>query len=186
VTDARPGGAPTIVVVNGPIASGKSSISRLVAASAAADGATTALVDLDLLHDMLVNAPHEREWELARRATGAVTAALVAGGVDVVVVDAELMTQADRDDCVGRLDDPDDVRFVTLTVSYPEALRRARADEGRGVSRDPAFLEPYYTGVLPELRAVPETDLVVDTERVGLDEAAATVLAFIDRGTARA
>ena len=66
--------------------------------------------------------------------------------------------------------------FVTLTVSFAEALRRAQGDPTRGRSRDPGFLGPYFAGWSRRLADIPATDLVIDTERSTIAEAATTIL----------
>ena len=75
-------------------------------------------------------------------------------------------------------------RFVTLRVSFDEALRRAQADPTRGRSRDPAFLRPYFESVERVLEAVPETDVVIDTERTPAASAAQAIARLVRHGPA--
>jgi len=44
-----------LVLINGPIASGKSTIARALASELEARGRRTAVIDLDLLYDMISN-----------------------------------------------------------------------------------------------------------------------------------
>lgn len=62
--------------------------------------------------------------------------------------------------------------YVSLVVDYPEALRRARADPRRGLSRDPAILAAHYDTVEEPVAG----DLVVDTAATSVSEAARTIV----------
>jgi chloramphenicol 3-O-phosphotransferase len=174
-----------LIVINGPIASGKSTLARAVAREMQAHGAKTALVDVDLLYDMLdaaVGVPkgNERSWHLARAAAAALTDTFLDGGVDAVLVEGRFFAE-ERAEYLAGVHSLVDPRFVTLRVSYDEALRRAQADPTRGASRDPAFLRPYFVRVERDLASVPDTDLVLDTQLLDLDQCVAEVIGFVRR-----
>ena len=125
-----------VVVISGPIASGKSALSRAVAAQLEeAEEVATAVIDLDLVYEMLdVHGGHkgdDRRWEAARRGTAGLADRFLAAGIDVVVVEGEFDGAA-RGVFAADVGDRAAPRFVTLTVSYEEAYRRARADPTRG------------------------------------------------------
>ena len=173
-----------LIVINGSIASGKSTIARAYAGHLAARGAKAAVIDLDLLYDMHhhtagVAKDDEETWAIARRAAAALTDTFLSEGVRDVVVEGTFFTPAERAALLDALMTPVAVRFVTLQVGYKEALRRAQADPSRGVSRDPAFLRPYYARVQADLAAVPATDLVLDTDRLTPEEAVAAIADFV-------
>jgi uridine kinase len=71
-----------LVVINGSIASGKSTIARAYARCLAARGIAVAVIDLDLLYDMHHHTPgakkdDEKTWATARRAAAALTDAFL-------------------------------------------------------------------------------------------------------------
>ena len=142
------------------------------------------MIDLDLLYDMHhhttgVTKGDERTWAIARRAAAALTDTFLSEGVRDVVVEGTFFTQAERAQYLDALTTPVTTKFVTLRVGYEEAIRRAKTDPSRGVSRDPEFLRPYYTRVEAEVTAVPATDLIIDTELLTPEEAVAAIVAFV-------
>jgi chloramphenicol 3-O-phosphotransferase len=168
-----------LVVVSGPIASGKSSLARAVACEFGKRGQKAAAVDLDLIYEMLdpARAPKTdlARWTQARRISARVATALLAENV-AVVVEGEFLTPAERTDFVVALPPGVEARFVTLSIPFEVALERAANDETRGLSRDPAFLRDHYAATAQALRDVPAADLVVDTSATAIGEAACTVV----------
>jgi predicted kinase len=153
-----------LVVVTGPIAAGKSAVGRGLARRARG-----AVIDLDLVYEVLAGDPKSDEavWSRARRLAGAMAAAALDEGLEVVVIEGEAWTPGHRAELLLHAPPAARVRWVTLTVSFPEALRRAQADPTRGLSRDPAFLRAHldaFARALPWLRGAGE---VIDTEALG-------------------
>jgi len=170
-----------LVLITGPIASGKSTLARRVAKDLAGLDVASAVIDLDVVHDMLVSAASrtggEDLWPAARRAVAALAASFVADGIAAVIVDGSYPDRADHETLLGSLPARTGLFVVSLRVSYGEALRRAQADPTRGVSRDPAFLASYYEA----RRATTDTaaDLVIDTEAVSEEAAASSIVAAV-------
>ena len=167
-----------IVVISGSIASGKSTLARAVATELERIGVAAAVIDIDVLHDML---PVELDptWTIARQAAGSLAQAFLSAAVRVVVIDGEFITPAERSSLLDQVALPVAARFVTLRVGYDEALRRARSDPTRGVSRDPTFLADHYASVQAGLDAAPDTDLVIHTDEMDVTEATNAILAFV-------
>jgi predicted kinase len=168
-----------LIVISGPIASGKSTIARGVARELERQSVSTAVIDLDLLHDMQsrTNADADGEaaqWHAARHAAAEVAASCLRDGIAAVVVEGSFQDAGAREALAASLR-LSDALFVTLRVSYEEALRRAMADPTRGASRDAAFLRRYFDGRRPVLENVPPGDLVIDTERLTEQEAVAAI-----------
>jgi len=167
-----------LVVVTGPIASGKSSLARAVACEFGRRGQKAAAVDLDLIYEMLDpgRAPKTdvARWAQARRISARLATALLAEGV-AVVVEGGFLTPAERTDFTDALPPGVEARFVTLSISFEVALERATNDETRGLSRDPAFLRDHYAATAQALHDVPPVDLVVDTGATAIGEAACAV-----------
>jgi adenylylsulfate kinase-like enzyme len=172
-----------LVVITGPIASGKSTLAREVARQLGEGGVRAAVIDLDLVHDMLVAGRSETggdaSWALARRASAALADAFLADGVAVVIADGSFNAAGDREVFARNLDPGVEPRFVTLRITYEEALRRAQGDPARGRSRDPAFLGPYFAAVEPTLEEAPASDIVIDTERTSARSAAAAIVRHV-------
>jgi energy-coupling factor transporter ATP-binding protein EcfA2 len=171
--------AAHVLVITGPIASGKSTLALAVGRAVEARKARVAVIDLDHVYEMLdVHRGHngdDRRWDAARRGAAGLTDGFLASGIDVVVVEGEFdegARAAFAADLAGKVA----VRFIALTVAYDEALRRARADPTRGVSRDPAFLRPFFQQY--ERAAVHEgpVDLMLDTERLSIDRCVEAIL----------
>jgi len=164
-----------LIVITGPIASGKSTVAGELARELERAGHRVAVIDLDLVHDMLTTGGRPSDdatWDVARRAAAALANAFLAAGIEVVVAEGSFNRLEDRTAFTDHLDRRAAPRFVTLRVTYEEALRRAQADPTRGNSRDPDFLGPYFATADRELAKTPPTDLVIDTEQVPARDAA--------------
>jgi shikimate kinase len=169
-----------VIVICGPIASGKSTVARAVARLFESQGTQAAVIDLDLIYEMLEqgSAPGKQSdaiWGRARRAAAALTNALLEDGVGVVVVEGEFLSQEERSEFVTALRPPVAPMFVTLRVSIELAIERVQGDRTRGLSRDTHFIRRHYRQLEQALRNRPATDLVVDTASVNAEEAARAI-----------
>ena len=167
-----------VIVVTGPIASGKSTIARELALELERTPMRVAVIDLDLVYERLVaNGPkvEAATWTLARHAAAIQANTFLEEGVAVVIAEGSFNTPTDRAAFAQHLHLGVDPLFVTLRVSFEEALRRAQNDPTRGRSRDPGFLGPYYAAVSRALATVPATDVVIDTERMTATSAAVAI-----------
>jgi adenylylsulfate kinase-like enzyme len=173
-----------VLVVTGPIASGKSTLARAVACELGSRGTKAAAVDLDLIYEILdpQRAPKNdlAKWAQARRVAARLTAALLVEGVDVVV-EGEFLTACERAEFTAALPRGIQPHFVTLLLSYDLALQRASRDQTRGLSRDPVFLRDHYEAATRVLRDVPSTDLTLDTGAIGVAQASRFVVDWAAR-----
>jgi hypothetical protein len=173
-----------VAVISGPIASGKSSLSRAAAARLQEVGETgAAVIDLDVVYEMLdpqgrPGRPKndERLWSQARRTAGRLAAVFLAEGRCVI---AEGDFAEDHALCEFEAELPPDVqsRLVMLGVDFESALRRAQADPSRGLSRDPSFLSAHYREFAPQWHG--RDVLELDTSALSLTEAAEAVVAWL-------
>lgn len=174
--------ARMLIVICGPIASGKSTVARAVARLF---GAEAAVIDLDLLYEMLEHdgAPKADPalWRRARRVAAALTDGLLQDGAGVVVVEGDFLTAEQRAEFVTALGAAVVPMFVTVRVPVGVALQRVEQDPLRGLSRDPGFLHRHYEELEADVRNRPATDLVVDTSAVTIEEAARTIAAWACR-----
>jgi hypothetical protein len=137
-----------VVVIGGPIASGKSTLSRAVARRLhELDGAEGAAIDLDLVYEMLD--PQQRPkadlstWALAWRMTGRLAGALLLEGRSVVA-EGGFTDEGALDEFVAGLPPGVQPHLVRLEVEFAKAFERALADPRRGVSRNRDFLSEHY------------------------------------------
>ena len=166
-----------LIVISGPIAAGKSTVAQALAAQVRAHGESAAVIDLDVVYEMLATGPKSDRatWTLAREASATFANALLSSGVRHVVLEGEYWTESDREPVV-RLSQwaP---RFVTLTVAYEVALARAQADPTRRASKDPSFLAGQHAKFNAVLASITAPDIVVDTSVGGAAAIAAAILA---------
>jgi predicted kinase len=170
-----------LIVISGPIASGKSTTARLLARELGRSGTTAATIDLDVVCDMLEHkTAGERDaanWIHARRAAAHLARGFLADGVVVVIVEGDFLRANDRAAFLEMVQSAKP-RFVTLRISFETALRRVQTDPTRTLSRDPAFLRRHYEESEAALLDAPGTDLMLDTESLTADEAVGTIAAW--------
>jgi predicted kinase len=171
-----------VIVITGPIASGKSTVARLLAQELVGRNVRVAVIDLDILEDMLIadgSASDADTWDLARHAASTLASTFLSDGIAVVIADGSFNQAGDRAAFERHLDPGVGPLYVTLTVSYEEALRRAQGDPTRGVSRDPGFLGSYFAAEARASANRPTTDIVIETESTSANTAAATIARLV-------
>ena len=167
-----------IVVVTGPIASGKSTVAQELALQLSRADVPVAVIDLDQVHAALAAGgpiSGSDAWTMARRQAANRADVLARDGVTVVIAEGSFNLPADRFAFADVLQASDGMLYVTLRVSLDEALERAQRDPTRGRSRDPRFLREHFAARRDVLADVPATDLVIDTEQMTAPAAAATI-----------
>lgn len=168
-----------LVVITGPVGGGKSAVA-LALADHFRESGRAAVIDLDLVYCMVRQVEGYGEldvWTTARRGAAALADTFFADGIDVVIVEGEFFTQAELDVFRNSLATPVEHRFVSLVVSFEQALRRVSGDPSRGASRDPEFLKrlhAQFVAALPFLRA---SSRIVEADRQTPGEIAACIAA---------
>jgi predicted kinase len=167
-----------VVVVSGPVASGKSTLSRAVAArlreTEGVDGAT---IDLDLVYEMLDprGAPKSEPflWSAARRVAGRLATALLAEGRPVIA-EGDFAGEDALAEFVAELPRGVQPQLVLLDLDFSTAFERAAGDPTRALSKDADFLARNYREFTSgwDRRDV----LRLHTGRLTVDEAASAVL----------
>lgn len=165
----------TLVLVAGPIAAGKSAVSRALADALRADGRLLALVELDAIADMA--RPTLPDWAVAHRLFASVTAGWLTTGLDLVI--AESVSSREEFDLV-REGVPAGTPLLTVVVTCDAdtALERALADPSRGVSRNEDFLRGVHAEWARQLPRIP-ADIVLDTAEVPLAESVRRIRAVL-------
>ncbi len=168
-----------IVLVGGPIASGKTTVSHAAASELRSRGFSAAVVDVDVVYEMLE--PRGRSpgkpvlWSRARRLAGAIARQLTDDGTDVVLVEGGFLDPMERAE-IGAT-----AKLVILRAAFETALRRVGGDHTRGISRDESFLRQHYEETIQLFAGLPGDALVLDTTDVAPAEMAREIAALSTR-----
>jgi shikimate kinase len=154
----------TLVVIVGPIASGKSTVAVGLGERLRASGRRTAVLDLDEVVETIggfVGLSGER-FRQAQMVFGTLVGAWLDQGFDVIAHGPFFH----RDEDIALLHAlPDGVmpRRVLLHTTFPVALERVQADPERLLSSYPDFLEATYRRADELLPMMPPSDWTFDT-----------------------
>ena len=178
--------APRVLIISGPIASGKSTVAEALAAESRASGSTAAVVELDRMYMMLDGGPLMSDPQIsgrARRAAAALVDQYVRDGIDLVIAEGDFWTASQRQEFTSRLSLEVDLVFVTLSVSVEEALRRVQLDTNRRLSRIPAVLRRSHANFASAPRIA--GDVTIDSIHLSVPELAACIRSALDRPDSR-
>jgi shikimate kinase len=163
--------AARLLVLTGPIASGKSTVAARLTERLVAAGRTVACTDLDDVA-RLAHAPgglSVEHWAQAHLTHGALVGALLRQPFDLVIAHGPIYSAQETAAVLAHLPLGTPVRWVLLTCTLDTAQERVSDDPERGLSRDPAFLrrthDRFWT-LRPEIAA----DLVADTGTTSVEE----------------
>jgi shikimate kinase len=172
-----------LVVLAGPIGSGKSTVAELLGHRVAGAGSTAAVADLDdvaFAHRGPLDLP-----EFWRRA-GVAHVGLVNGwfeaGVDVVIAHGPFFESGTYDALFATVQPAGRVHHILLRVTFDCALERVTTDRDRGqqaVSKDPDFLRSTHDAFAQIEPDLPPTDLVLDTSQMSASAAAARIATLV-------
>jgi len=179
-------GGRVLIVVTGPIAAGKSTFAARLADEVRSAGRSVAVVDLDEVVFMVRNLPDttlEELWDMGRTVHARLVDAFVRAGIEVVIVDGPFHDDRERAALLDVLALDGDPVWITLVVSYEEALRRARADSSRGLSKDPDFLRRTHDVFWAARATLVAPEPTHDTEHVSAGDLARTVAAGLPLST---
>jgi len=168
----------SLIVINGPIGAGKSTVARTLVDAIRLRGRSAAVIDLDLVYLMMSDKPmgDKNVWVGARRAAVALTDSFDSSGIDVVILDGQFWDSAQRAPFRDNLKWSGEPFFVTLQISYDEVLPRVQGDATRGISRDPEFLKKAHVEFEDILEPLKSTDLMLDSTRKTAQQLAAAIL----------
>lgn len=172
-----------LVVVNGPIASGKSTTAAALAAAAAARGRTAAVLDVDDVAEAVATpgAGASGLWLSAHHAHGALVVRWLRTPLDVVVAVGPFHSPAERAALLDELPPGTAAHWVLLDTPVETTLERAQADPTRGISREEAFhreRHERYRRLVAEAADVPQVGAaqVFDTSSTSTGEVVAAVV----------
>ncbi|HEV7722374.1 MAG TPA: hypothetical protein VGO60_13870 [Iamia sp.] len=171
--------SPRLVVIIGPIGSGKSTVAGLLAARLVAAGLTVATPDVDEVVVMGTGPADafDTMWSRGRRVHGAVVGAWLRSGVDVVIAHGPAYTDEETEALMADVPAGTPTTRVMLLAPYAVALERVTGDPLRGVSKDPAFLRSTHERFAALRPAIPPCDHTFDTSSLSADRLADTLAA---------
>jgi hypothetical protein len=161
-----------LVVVTGPIASGKTTVARGVAAEARRQGRTAAAVDMDdhaqmlIGDDWLVVTPDD--WLIARELASGISETLFLHEVETVIISGPFFTEDSREHLLRGFAIEPPTLFVLLRVSLTESMRRAKNDSLRLLTGEPAFVERIFATI--DWERLPAQHVDIETDGLALSE----------------
>ena len=155
---------PTLVVIVGPIASGKSTIAAALGQRLRAEGRPTAVLDLDDLVATIggfVGLPADR-FLLAQHVFGQLVGAWLAHGVDVIA-HGPFLDPEENAALLHAIPAGVAPRRALLHTTLATALERVRNDPDRLLSRHPDLLAATYERFEQLRPAMPPCEWTFDT-----------------------
>jgi shikimate kinase len=168
---------PQLVVITGPIASGKSVVATSLADSLNAAGLSVAVADLDDTVATMDASPEELEltWDKAREAHSDLVGQLLSSGVDAVIAHGPFYSAGETSALLRQVPADIAVRRVMLLATYELALERVTGDTSRGLSKNPAFLRSTYERFFQLLPDVEVCEWTFNTAKNSVDEIVTTI-----------
>lgn len=180
MSDPLPRRAGRLVVVTGPVASGKST-TALALAGLLRQRSSVAVIDLDQVYCMArqrVGFGEPDAWRAARRACGALFRSFLGSGIQTVIVEGEFFSPEELRELADEAGTSPH-RIFTLQISYEEALRRVPHDGGRVASRNPTILKRLHESFAEALPFLRDATVVIDAESQEPHELAARIRALL-------
>jgi shikimate kinase len=160
-----------LVVIVGPIGSGKSTVARLLAERLVAAGLTAATPDVDDVVSMGAGPADafDAMWSRGRRVHGAAVGAWLRSGVDVVIAHGPAYTDEETEALMAEVPPGTPSVRVLLLAPYDVALSRVTGDPLRGLSQDPVFLRSTHERFNDLLPSIAPCDHTFATEHLPAD-----------------
>ena len=168
---------PELVVITGPIASGKSAVARSLAEIISEAGRSAVVADLDDIVGSIW-APVEdvaQTWEGARRIHGRLIGEWLSLGVDFVIADGPFYSKNETASLMHRVPNATLARRMLLLTTYEVAFERVAMDPSRGISKDPVILRSKYDEFEQQLPNIDLCEWTFDTAKTGVADIVATV-----------
>jgi len=153
-----------LIVIVGPIASGKSTVAHELGSRFRAAGRRVAVLDLDDVVETIggfAGLTPER-FHAAQVVYGELVGAWLQRGFDVIAHGPFFAPEEDQA-VLHAVPAGIVPRRVQLLATYEAALERTVVDSGRAVSKDPAFLRAAYDRAESLLPGLPPADWTFDT-----------------------
>jgi shikimate kinase len=158
-----------LVLISGPIASGKTTLAQRLAEKARERDIVAAAIDMDEIVEMVAGSDWSQiqleQRQSASKLAAQVSDAMMAMGIQFVVMAGSTVSPYEWDIVVLNARRAKKPFAVLLRVSLAEAQRRAAADENRGSTRDPDVVSSHFAAYDLSRENKPDLDLMTD----GLD-----------------
>lgn len=135
-----------LVIITGPIASGKSAVARSLARLFSQAGRSAVVADLDEVF-ATSHAPEEqavRTWARARQVHGLLVGEWLSLGVDAVIADGPFYSEIETAALLQGVPPGIAVRQALLLTTYDVALGRVATEPSRGLSKNAEFLQSAF------------------------------------------
>jgi predicted ABC-type ATPase len=172
-----------LVVITGPIGSGKSSVAGKLAESVKNAGRTAVVVDLDDTVATMHIPPGDvdKSWESARVVHGRLVGVWLPL-VDTVVVDGPFYSKTETSTMMRHVPTGVLPRRVLLLANYEVALERVASDLTRGASKIPSVLRTKYEEFERQLPSLEPCDWTFDTLECSVDDIVSTIARGLEVG----
>jgi hypothetical protein len=167
-----------LVVVIGPIASGKSTVCAHLTDRLLAAGRTVVSSDLDDVAAM-IHVPGGRtaeHWEQAHRVHGSLIRGWLTTSADLVIAHGPIYTGSETDALMGDVLPRTGVLRVLLLASLQSARQRVAGNPDRELSKDPSFLRAAYERFWSIFPDIDSCDLTFDTDRTSAELIASRIV----------
>ncbi|MFC5932110.1 hypothetical protein [Cryobacterium melibiosiphilum] len=168
---------PTLVLIVGPIAGGKTTVARALAERLRQSGEKVALVELDQIAEMAL--PTLPDWAIAHMIFNSVVGHWLRNPFTTVIAEGP-GNESEVNAVLAQVPDAASVVTVVLTSSFELAFSRAQADPTRGISRDHQFLFSVFQSWERNMPYIAH-DLLIDTGSASVDESVAAIQAALRR-----
>ena len=169
--------ARRLVLIIGPIASGKSTLANTVADKLRSGGEAVAVVGLDSVAEMTL--PTLADWTWAHEVHGQLVGAWLEKPIPTVIAEGP-ETPEEIEQIMRHVRSDVSVLKVLITTRYETALARATADPTRGQSKDPEFLRRMHRR-FEQTRPDIAYDVQFDSEQFSSNEIAQRVIEGLPR-----
>ncbi|MGX9898970.1 AAA family ATPase [Arthrobacter sp. SA17] len=161
-----------LVLIIGPIASGKSTLADTLAGMLRSSGEAVVVIGLDTVAEMAL--PTLADWTWAHEVHGRLVGAWLEKPIPTVIVEGP-ETPEEIEYVMAHVGPDVRVQKVLITTRYENALARAVSDPARGLSKDPEFLRQMYQR-FERTRAHIFHDLEFDTGAMSSNEIAQRII----------
>ena len=170
----KSGHVPDLVVISGPIASGKSTVSHALGSRFRASGRGVAVLDVDDVVDVVDTIGgfgdlNTESWHQAQVVHGELVGAWLCRSFDAIA-HGPFFERQEFDALLHAVPDGVEPRRVHLLATYEAALERVALDLSRGLSKDPALLRLTYDRVEVLLPTMPPSEWTFDTTATSCGE----------------
>ena len=175
----------SLVVVIGPIASGKSSVATALADGLTARGSSVALVDIDDVVFMS-RAPLDSVdelWARGRAVHGRLVGAWLDSGVDVVIAHGPAFTESETSALMSSVGRTVPVLRVLLTCPHDVAVQRVARDPERVFSKDAEFLRRTYERFFELAPTIPSCDRTYRSDELDVDAIVSDLIGAVPSAT---